>query len=123
MGDCLAISAFIPCLYYVTANTPLVIVDDLDLVCVTCAKYETNAELIVNSNAPLTRAISLEFLQPVAGRHSQESNFGGRINKQELPPGAPRKWRRHNPISFTVKQLARQITCPSFDCHFVYYIE
>ncbi len=105
------------------SHTPLVIVDNLDLVRVTCAKYKTNAELIVNPNAPLTGAIAPPFLQSVAGRHSQESDFGGRINKQELPPGASRKWRRHNPISFTVKQLARQTTCPSFDCHFIYYSE
>ena len=89
--------------YFLTANTPLVIVDNFDLVRVPCAKHETYAELIVNPNAPLTGAISPEFLQPVAGRHTQESDFGGRINKQELPSGPPRKWRRYNPVSLTIK--------------------
>ena len=69
-------SAFILRLYYVTVNTPLVIVDDLDLVRITCANYETYAKLIVNPNVPLTGAFSLEFLQPVTGRHTQESEFG-----------------------------------------------
>ncbi len=79
------------------------IVDNFDLVRVTCAKRETYAELIVNPNAPLTGSISLEFLQPVARRHAQESDFSSRINKQELPSGPPRERRRHNPISLTIK--------------------
>ncbi len=65
-------------MYYLTVNTPLVIVDNLDLVRVTCAKHETYAELIVNPNAPMPGPSSLEFLQPVAGRYTQESDFGGR---------------------------------------------
>ncbi len=58
----------------------LVIIDDLDLIRVTCAKREANSVLIVNSNAPLAVANSLEFLQLVARWYTQESDFGCGIN-------------------------------------------
>ena len=79
------------------------VIDDLDLIRVTRAKHETNAVLIVNSDTPLTGSISFEFFQPVARRHSQESDFGGRINKQQLSPGPSRELRWHNFISLTIK--------------------
>jgi hypothetical protein len=76
MGAYLAIAV----LYSSFDITTLVIVDNLDLVRVTCTKYETDSIFIVDPHAPLTDGISFEFLEPVAGRHFQERYLSSGID-------------------------------------------
>jgi len=80
-----------------------VIIDNLDPIRITRSKNEANAILIVNPYAPLARPISREFLQSVARRYAQESDFGGSIDKQQLAPRPPHKLGRHNSVPFAIK--------------------
>jgi len=80
-----------------------VIVDDLNLKRITRAEREANTILTVDPYAPLARPISCEFLQPIAGRYPQESDFGGCIDEQQLAPGPPYKLRWHNSVPFAIK--------------------
>jgi hypothetical protein len=48
-----------------------VIIDDLDIVSVPNAPYETDSPLFVDSNAVLTSPVTAKLLQAVARRHPQ----------------------------------------------------
>ena len=47
------------------------IIDDLHLVSVTLSPLETDAPLIVDSDAVLTLTVTVQFLQAIAGRDAQ----------------------------------------------------
>jgi hypothetical protein len=49
----------------------LVIVDDLDFVCVTVLPVKADAPLIVDSNTVLTSPPAFELLEPVPRRHAE----------------------------------------------------
>jgi hypothetical protein len=99
-----------------------VIVDDLDLKCVTGSKHKTDAILIVDPYAPLPGAPAREFLQSVARRNSQERDFGGRINEQQFSPCAPRDLGWDNSVALALKHLASQLARPSLDRHLAFYL-
>jgi hypothetical protein len=47
------------------------IVDDFDLLRAALRPSETDAPLVIDSNAPLSRAISLQKLEPIARRYPE----------------------------------------------------
>ena len=89
----------------------LVIIDDLNLKRITRAEHEANTILIVDPHAPLACPISCELLQSVAGRYAQESDLGGRVDKQQLAPGPPYRLRM-----LCQRQLVVNNTTPIGDC-------
>jgi hypothetical protein len=55
-----------------------VIVNELDVVRIAILPPETDAPLIIDANAVLSRAIAFEFLQPIAWRRPEiVERFGG----------------------------------------------
>jgi len=48
-----------------------VIIDDLDIVSITLAPYETKSPLVINPNAMLALTIAVKLLQVVSERHAQ----------------------------------------------------
>jgi hypothetical protein len=63
------------------------VVDDLNIVNAVRLPSETNAPLIVHSDAVLTFAITLQCLKPVSRRDTQASELCGSVNLQQLPSG------------------------------------
>jgi hypothetical protein len=57
-----------------------VVIRDLDVVCIAILPSETNAVLVVDTNAVLTRAISLQPFYAVAGRNCQLQKLEGSID-------------------------------------------
>ncbi len=80
MGAYLAISILTISIFHFLKITTSVIIDNLDLECVTTPKHETDTVLIVNPYAPLTSAVTLELLKPITRRHFQKLYLGRRIN-------------------------------------------
>jgi hypothetical protein len=99
----------------------LVVVNDLDLIGIAGSKYKTNTKLIVDPDAPLTRAITFEFFEPVARRNPQECDFGRCVNQKQLSSGSSHNIRGYYPVVIALEQFATQIACPSFDRHATYY--
>ena len=64
----------------------LVIIDDLDIRRAGTRPLETDAVLIVDSNAVLPPAISTQRLQPIAWRNPQLIQSRDRIQLVQLPP-------------------------------------
>jgi hypothetical protein len=79
---------------------PLVVVDDLDILCSCVRPAKAQAKLVVHSDAVLTGPISLERFEPVAGRHSKvfkrsrdlqlaQLTAGDGFNADELSDSSP----------------------------------
>src|SRR5436305_9572025 len=64
----------------------LVVVGDFDFVCIVVLPAETNPVLIVDADAVLTGAISLQALQPVPGRHGELGKLADPVDLRQLPP-------------------------------------
>jgi hypothetical protein len=64
-----------------------VIIDNLDITRVTSFKSETDAPLIVNTNAPLSLPFAPESFKPVAGRNPQVLYSCGNIHYRKFPHG------------------------------------
>ena len=64
------------------------IIDDLHLVSVTLSPLETDAPLIVDSDAVLTPTVTLKFLQAIAGRNAQVLQRLRVVQHYELATGA-----------------------------------
>ena len=62
------------------------VIGNLNLAGVAIRPYETNPELVVDTNAVLSTAIALERLQPVARQGRQIRQFGSLIELHELSP-------------------------------------
>ena len=62
------------------------IIDDLHLVSVTLSPLETDAPLIVNSDAVLTPTVTMKFLQTIAGRDAQVLQRLRVVQHYELAP-------------------------------------
>jgi len=79
-----------------------VIVDDLDVVCVGSEPSETDAPLIVDSDAVLASPVSGEFLKAIRGRDAKVEEAGRGIKHDEFAKGNALKFRRHsaNPLPF-----------------------
>src|SRR5712692_3151328 len=56
-----------------------VIVDDLDAVCVPVAPLETQAPLVVDTDAILPHPVPLQFLQACSGERSERAHFRRRV--------------------------------------------
>ena len=78
------------------------IVDDLDVVCVGSEPSETDAPLIVDSDAVLASPVSGEFLKAIRGRNAEVEEAGRGIKHDEFAKGNSLKVRRHsaNPLPF-----------------------
>ena len=68
----------------------------------TVTPSKANAPLIIDSNAVLTRSISLELLESVPWRHAQVRQSLGSVQYQQLPQSAPVKarWQFANTLTF-----------------------
>jgi len=79
-----------------------VIVDDLDVVRVGSEPAETDAPLIVDSDAVLTRPVAGKFLKAIRGRDAKVEEAGRGIQHDKLAKGNSLKFRRHsaNPLPF-----------------------
>jgi hypothetical protein len=64
-----------------------VVIDDLHGVSVTLSPLETDAPLIVDSDAVLTLTVTVQFLQVIAGRDMQVLQRLRVIQHYELAPG------------------------------------
>jgi hypothetical protein len=62
-----------------------VIISDLNIKSIACAPSKANPILIVDSNAVLSRAISLQWLQVIRGRRRQVSKFFRAIDLNQFP--------------------------------------
>ena len=61
------------------------IVCNLDIVGASSHPCETDAPLVVDSDAVLPRSITFQFLQTIAGRGQQVLQVGGTVEHRELP--------------------------------------
>ncbi len=66
---------------------PSVIVNDLDVPGIATLKAETQAPLVVDAYAELTRALTLEKLEPVVRRHPQVLQSSGSVEHLQLALG------------------------------------
>jgi hypothetical protein len=64
-----------------------VIIDDLNIKCVSSFKPEADAPLIIDANAVLSQPVAVQGFQPVAWRHSQVIHTTGNLQLSELSPG------------------------------------
>ena len=60
------------------------VIDDLDIPGGSIAPHETDAELVVDADAPLSDTIAREFLQPVLWRHPQRLDARGGMHHLKL---------------------------------------
>ena len=76
------------------------VVDDLDVMGVTCLPAEAYPPLIVDSNAVLATSITPESFQPIAGRRAKIVQPRGPMQQQQLAAGDTlnRAEPRHRPI-------------------------
>ncbi|MDX2051507.1 MAG: hypothetical protein SFV15_03890 [Polyangiaceae bacterium] len=58
------------------------IVDDLDIVSVGVSPAETDAPLVVDSNAMLADAVACELLKAVSGRNTEIEKTGGSVQNE-----------------------------------------
>jgi len=62
-----------------------VIVDDLDVVCVSVSPPKADAPLIVDADAVLPLSVAAQCLEPIAGRGGQILDDASAVQIQELP--------------------------------------
>jgi hypothetical protein len=62
-----------------------VIVNDLDVMCVTLLPSEDDPPLVIDPDAVFATTLSFERLKSVPGRRSEVTQFVGRVEKIELP--------------------------------------
>jgi hypothetical protein len=62
-----------------------VIIYDLDIVSVALLPFKTDAPLVVDANAPLTRSLPKELFQMIGGRDSQIIYGEGIVNHSQFP--------------------------------------
>jgi len=62
-----------------------VIISDLNIKRIACVPSKANPILIVDSDAVLSRAISLQCLQAIRGRRRQVSKFFGAVDLNQFP--------------------------------------
>ena len=68
----------------------LVVVAELDVVRIAVDKTETDAPLVIDRNGVLPDAVSLECMEPIAGRHTQVRDLERRVDGFELSERAAR---------------------------------
>jgi hypothetical protein len=67
--------------------TSLVVIDDLDFVHTIVTPDEAQPPLIVDADAVLAPAVSLEQFKLVSGRYSQARQLGRSVQLHQLAPG------------------------------------
>jgi hypothetical protein len=82
-----------------------VVVDDLDVVSGAITPHETDPVLLVDPDAVLTVAISLQPFQAVSGRDSEIGERFGGIQHEQLSERDSRKAGRNDPGSLAVEEL------------------
>jgi hypothetical protein len=63
----------------------LVVVDDLDVMCVAITPDEADAKSIVHADAVPTSSVAAQRFESVSGKHRQILKFVGRMHLAELP--------------------------------------
>jgi hypothetical protein len=82
-------------------------VDNLDLERRTRMEAEADPPRIVDADAVLPFAVTMQFLQPVSGRRPEIVHDSCRVEHVELPARAAANLRRDSPGYAAVKQLLR----------------
>ena len=65
------------------------VIDDLDVVCVSVRPAEANAPLVVDADAVLAPAVALQHFQPVSRRDEQVLKGPGLAEVEQLAPRRP----------------------------------
>ncbi len=84
-----------------------VIIYDLDVIRIAAGPPEADAPLIVDPDTMLAGTVALQFLQPVAGRHSQILQRLSGINSHQLPQHGALKHRGKAPDALPVEETLR----------------
>ena len=93
------------------------VVDDLDVVCVTVFPHEANPVLIVDHDALLTSAVAFQFVQVVARRELQVAEDDRRVQHDQLSVGAALNVFR-NPLGMLASEgRFGLLICPRLDRH------
>ena len=79
------------------------VVDDLDVICVSVLPAKANAPLIVDANTVLARAVAFELFESVARRHTQVVELLGGINEANLAEHEPEQVGREPPDALPLK--------------------
>src|SRR4051794_26912031 len=69
----------------VQRSVPLVVIGDVDLVCISFVPIETNSELAVDTDAMLSCAVAFKSFKVVPGRSLQIIQLCRRIQHRQLP--------------------------------------
>lgn len=83
------------------------IILDLDIESVSIMPAEAYSPLVVDPDAELSFAVTMEFFQSVAGRHAEIAYFAGGIDEQELPIGESLQRTRKFPGELALEDLFR----------------
>jgi hypothetical protein len=83
-----------------------VIIDNLDLVSTIFPPDKAQAPLVVDADAVLTQAITLEYFELISRRNAQGSQDCGRMQLQQLSPRHPLNVPKPG-YGFAVKQSCR----------------
>ena len=65
----------------------LVIIDELNIVCVSVSPGKADPPLVVYTNTVASRSVALQRFQPVTWRRAKVVKFSGVMQEQKLPPG------------------------------------
>ena len=84
-----------------------VIIYDLDVIRIAAGPPEADAPLIVDPDTMLAGTVALQFLQPVAGRHSQILQRLSGINSHQLPQHGALERRGIAPDALPVEETLR----------------
>lgn len=60
------------------------IINDLDILCMSVLEPETNPPLVVNAETPCARSVSSQRFQSIAGRHTQFFDVCDLVQLQQL---------------------------------------
>lgn len=85
--------------------TPLVIVNNFNLVGVSVFPDEAQAVTVVNANAVLSFTVAMQFLQAVSGGNAQIVQIGSGIQDEQFPQGNSLQIRREVRMALSFEQV------------------
>ncbi len=95
--------------------TPLVIVNNFNLVGVPVLPDEAQPVAIVNTDAVLSFTVAAQFLQAVSGRHAQVFWAGSGIQNKQLAQGSMLQLGRQVRMTLSLEQVFRVVVVKGLD--------
>lgn len=71
------------------------VVAELDVICIAVDETEADAPLVIDRNGVLSGAVSLQCVEPIAGRHVQVGDLERRVDGLKLSQRPPSHIRGH----------------------------